>query len=494
MRALLPILLVAVATPTAAQTVDATGATQLGETLARYVGKTALEKGIVKVAPDGDAYRIDFDFSRIASLFPPQDMVRYEVSPYGLRVKPLADGTWQVDGALSPDGWVEISQPPMKQRLQWTVSDGKMSGVFDPALGVFSSATGSHSGIKLVTEAPTGRGETSYGAGTITMTGTKSANGGIDFTSKQAMAEFVQSQNVVDPEGKTNFPMEMKAASLSLDADGTGYRWGSLLDILAFAVVNNDEAKVKANQAELKSLLLAALPLWEHVAGRYALADLSVTTPVGIFRTGEAGVSVAMDGIRQDGALSYSVKLSKLEVASLFLPGWAPALIPTEIDININGTNLDLDVPARKLIEAIDLGKEPPVPESVGQEIAAAFMADPPKIVFSKSTIRNADAEIVAEGELTFPGGRPVFDMTLEAAGYDKVVATLQSAAASDPQVAEMLPALAMVKGFAKTLADGRLQWAINIRADGSAFVNGTMVKPADPVPMPAPPQTPAPQ
>jgi hypothetical protein len=492
LRALLPILFIAIATPAAAQSVDATGATRLGETLAHYVGTGALEKGIVKVAPDGEAYRIDFDLNRIASLFPPQDTFKYELSPYGLRVMPLADGTWQVDGALSPDGWVEIGQPPMKQRVQWTVKDGKMSGVFDPALRAFSSATGSHSGIKQVTEAPTGRGETSYGAGTVTVTVTKSANGGIDFTSKQVMADFVQSQNVVDPESKTNFPMEMKAASLSLDANGAGYRWGSLLDILAFTVANNDEAKVKANQAELKSLLLAALPLWEHLAGTYALADLSVTTPVGIFRAGEAGVSVAMDGIRQDGTLSYGVKLSKLEVASLFLPGWAPPLIPTDIDININGTNLDLDVPARRLIDALDLGKEPPVPESVGQEIAAAFLADPPKIVFSKSTIRNADAEIVAEGELTFPGGKPVFDMTLEAAGYDKVVTALQAAASTDPQVAEMLPALAMVKGFAKTLADGRLQWVINIRADGSAFVNGTMVKPADPVPMP--PQTPAPQ
>ncbi|TIU51152.1 MAG: hypothetical protein E5W19_06000, partial [Mesorhizobium sp.] len=36
-------------------------------------------------------------------------------------------------------------------------------------------------------------------------------------------------------------------------------------------------------------------------------------------------------------------------------------------------------------------------------------------------------------------------------------------------------------KGFAKTLPDGKLEWAINTKADGSVTVNGVMLKPADP-------------
>jgi hypothetical protein len=38
------------------------------------------------------------------------------------------------------------------------------------------------------------------------------------------------------------------------------------------------------------------------------------------------------------------------------------------------------------------------------------------------------------------------------------------------------------IKGFGKTLPDGRLEWVINSRADGSVTVNGAMLKPADPV------------
>jgi hypothetical protein len=494
-RRILPILsIVAFASPAFAQAVDPEGAAQLGEALSRYVGKTALEKGIVKVAPDGDAYRIDLNLNGIASLFPPQDAFKYDVGSYGLRAKPLADGTWQVEASIFPDGWLEVSEPPVAQRVQWAVSDGKMSAIFDPALGTFASATGSYSAIKMTMKDPVSQSESTYGSGTYSMTGTKSANGGVDITSKQVLGDFIQNQTVTQPDSDVSIPMTIKAASVSVDADGAGVQMKPMLDLLAFAVANNDEAKLKANQGEMKSLLLAALPVWERMAGNYSFSDLSVTTPVGIFRAGEMGLVFAMDGVRQDGTLNYGVKLSKLEVASLFMPSWARPLLPTEVDINVSGTNLDLDLPARKLIDAIDLSKEPPVPESVGDEITAAFMADPPKIVFPKSTIRNADTEIVAEGEMIFLGGKPVFDMTIEAAGYDKAVAALQTAAPNEPQVAEMLPALAMVKGFGKALPDGRLQWAINIRSDGSAFVNGTMVKPADPVPMPEPPQTPAPQ
>ncbi|MDQ6437618.1 hypothetical protein RB623_26495 [Mesorhizobium sp. LHD-90] len=480
MRALLPILVVAFAAPAAAQTVNASGATQLGETLSRYVGKTAFDQGIVKVTADGDAYRIDFDFNWIADLFPPQQAFKYEVEPYWLRVKPLADGTWQVDGRLAPDGWIEISQPPLKQRFQWSVTGGKMSGIYDPELRAVATGTASHKGIKVLTADPTGTGETNYGAGSATATATRAANGGVDFAFAQTMADYSDSRTFHDPDGNTNFPMTLKASSVAMDSSGTGLKSAVLLDLLAFAVANDAPEKVKANQAELKALLSAALPLWDRVRGKYGFADLSVTTPFGIFKTGNAGVSFAMDGIRQDGTLDYGVRMSEVEVASFFLPSWAPPLIPTDIDINVSGANLDLDVPARKMIDAVDLSKDPPVPESVSQEIAAAFLVDPPKIVFGKSAIRNADTEIVAEGEMVFPGGKPVFDMTFEASGYDKAMATLQEAAPSDPRAAEALPALAMVKGMAKTLPDGRLQWAVSVKADGSAFVNGTMVKPAD--------------
>lgn len=480
MHRILPILtLVVLTSPSAAQTIDAQGATQLGDTLARYVSSAAFEKGIVKVAADGDAYKIDISLTGLAGLVPPGPF-KFEVAPYALRVKPLADGTWQVDGPLFPDGGFEITEPTAKQRMNWAVADGKMTGVFDPALGTFATGSGSFAGVKLVTDAPTGAGETSYGAGTVEMTGTKSVNGGVDFTSKQTIADFVQTQNIVEPSSGTNIALTIQAASLSMDGAGSGLKMNAFLDLLAFGVANPDPEKIKAKQEQLKSLLLAALPVWDHVNGSYTLSKLSVTTPFGIARSGKAGLSVAMDGIRQNGSLTYAVKLSDLEVASLFMPAWARPLLPTEMDLTVSGENINLEEPARKLIGVLDLSQEPPFPAAVTDEIAAEFTANPPKVVVGRSSIRNADTEIVAEGEFTFPDSKPTLDMTFEAAGYDKAVAGLQAAAAADPQLAEILPAAMMIKGFAKTLPDGRLEWAVNVKPDGSVLVNGLMVKPAD--------------
>ncbi len=72
--------------------------------------------------------------------------------------------------------------------------------------------------------------------------------------------------------------------------------------------------------------------------------------------------------------------------------------------------------------------------------------------------------------------------MTFDVAGYDKLVEGLQEAAKSEPEVAQYVPVALAVKGFGKTLPDGRLEWIVNAAPDGSVTVNGVMLKPADPV------------
>ncbi len=482
MRRLLAVASLAVfASPAFALTVDSAGAARLADGLARYVSKAAFDTGILKVSVAGDAYRLDVDFKTLAGLFDVPDTVAFAISSYGLKLRPQANGTWQVQGALFPDGWVQADIDQAKQRVEWSITDGKMSGTFDPELAVFSSATGTHGGIRLNMTGDTGSGETSYGPGSFTMTATKSANGGVDFAAKQVMASYADTRTITEPGSNVSFPIAIKAASVALDSSGTGAKPRPMLDLLAFVVANPEPEKIKAKQEELKRLLLAALPLWDRMNGSYSLADLSVTSPVGIFRAAEIGAKMDMDGVRQDGAINYGVRLSKMEVASIFLPAWARGLLPTDAEINLGGRNIDLDAPARTMIAELDLTKEPPVPQSVSDAIMAGFQADPPTLVLSRSTLRNAETEFVAEGEMRFPGGKPSMQATIEAKGFDSIVSKIQGAAESDQQVAEILPVVLMAKGFGKTLPDGRLQWVVDVADDGSVRVNGVMLKQPDP-------------
>ena len=70
------------------------------------------------------------------------------------------------------------------------------------------------------------------------------------------------------------------------------------------------------------------------------------------------------------------------------LPPWAGTLMPTEFDLNVSGVGFNVDSMANKLIDNLDLNRDPPIQDAVGDQIAAEFMANPPKVVISKSTVK----------------------------------------------------------------------------------------------------------
>jgi hypothetical protein len=189
-----------------------------------------------------------------------------------------------------------------------------------------------------------------------------------------------------------------------------------------------------------------------------------------------------MDGVAKDGKIEYAVKASGLTIPQQMLPSWSVGLLPTDIDLHFGGANIDLDSMAKKAIEAFDLNKNPPLSDEFGEALVTDFLAKTPKVVLGHSTVKNGAIEVAMEGEMTFPGKKPEATMTVDVAGYDKIVEALQEAAKSDEQVAQAFPFALAVKGFAKTLPDGRLEWVIDSKADGSVSVNGAMLKPADAV------------
>lgn len=504
MRHLFPLVpMLALATPAMAQTIDDQGAAALRDSLARYVGQTAFEKGVLKVGIDGDAYKLEVDLKSLTALLPVEAGVSVDFSPYVLRVKPRADGSWDAASDLTLSGSFDVKLPDgASQRTELTVSDGKFSGVFDPALATFSTASGSYASMKVVSTDPLTRTDVSTGASTFSQSA-KAAAAGIDFTSSQVIADFIQSATMTGPEALP-FPIVLKSPKASFDVAGAGLRSSAILDLVAFFVANSDESKIKVNQAEMKSLMLSAMPLWDNVSAHYEFTDLTVPSPIGEFGASQIGTDVRIDGIGTNGSLNYAIKIAGLKVppeAAALAPQWAVSLVPTDMELNFGGVNLNLDSPARKAIEALDLTKEPPLPDEVSAEIEADFMANLPRFAMARSFVRNADTEIAAFGEVSFPEGntnKPDVAVTFEASGYDKLVAALQEAAKSDPDAQQAFPILLAAKGFAKSLPDGKLQWVLNVKPDGSVVVNGATMKgpdavepePEEPVDPNAPPGT----
>ncbi|BCH20362.1 hypothetical protein [Mesorhizobium sp. L-8-3] len=315
MRLLLPIVSCFVlATPALAQTVDADGAARLTDSLSRYVGKDAFDRKILAVAPEAGAYRLSFDIEPLAAMLPAKAKVKFDISPFSVLVKPLSDGKWDVVGDTIPDGALETEGPNGRQSMKWTVSDGRFAGVYDPALAAFPTASGSHAGMAVASRDAAGDMQSTTGAGTFRSTGVAAQGGGVDISFNQSVADFVQNMQVAAEAGGATMPVTLKAASLTLEGTGKGYRTSQLLDLVAFGVANSDEAKLKANQAELKRLLLTALPMWNRLDGTYRFGDLDVTTPVGNFGAKTVSFGFGMDGVVQNATVSYKIGLASLAI------------------------------------------------------------------------------------------------------------------------------------------------------------------------------------
>lgn len=490
MRRVLPFLaaLIASTAPAPAQTVDEAGAARIEQALSRYVGRMAFERGMLDVSVDGEAYRLTIDFDPIAAMVPETAALSLDVDPWSIRLKPNPDGTFAVSGDLVPNGSFSVrtpqteTAPSLQSKLEWTVEESESSGIFDPELATFASAAGSLRGLKAVSIDDNQRADIAAGSGAFEMTAVKSPAGGVDYTSSQTILDFSETVEVrVSPAGP-QLPFTLSSPKVTVVSDAAGFRSWPILDLVAFAIAHADEQAVAADQAELKRLILAALPLWDRISGRYDVSDLTVETSVGRFGIAGFEFAMALDGVGADGSVDYGFGFKGLSLPSGLAPAWSTPLLPTDVSLNFGVRNLNSEEPIRLLVDALDLDRQPPIPDAVGQDILAGFLGDPPVFVMERSLIRNGDIEIAMTGEMPFSLGKPNLTATIEMAGFETAASALQAAAAVDPEAQQVFPFVLAAQGLGRKLEDGRLQWNVEVNGDGSVVVNGARLKGPDPI------------
>jgi len=474
-KRVLPVVFVFALSATAwGQAIDNRGAKQLSNDLSRYVGKQVFDEGILKVSAAGDAYKITFDLKAIAVGLPKQDLPKFDFPPIALLVIPRGDGGWDVSSDFSTSGSIKVDDPNGQRSAQIAINGGRFTGVYDPELAAFTDGVSSIAGIAMTSRMPRQQTELTAGSSFSKFSASKSSNGGVDLGLTQAMANFVEAIKI---DGRT--VGGVKASDLVVDVGAKAVRTKPFLDLLAFAVAHDEVQLKAADQAELKALLLAVLPLWDRIDGTYAFKNVAFDTYAGNWGAAELSVAFGADGVAQNGKLDYAIKASSMTFPEV-LPSWIAALLPTDLDLRFGGFNIDLDSMARKAIAAFDLNKNPQLPAGFRDQVNADFMANKPKFIVGHSVFKNAGTEVALEGEMTFPGYKPDANLTFDVAGYDKIIESFQVAARSDSEAARYFPFVLAAQGFAKKLPDGRLEWIINAKADGSLVVNGTMLKPAD--------------
>src|SRR5260370_18368641 len=81
--------------PALAETATPDGAKALDESFAAYFGQSAIDRGLITVMPQGDAYLVNFDLQRVADGFNVPG-VSLRVGSWSCLTAQLPDGTWSV--------------------------------------------------------------------------------------------------------------------------------------------------------------------------------------------------------------------------------------------------------------------------------------------------------------------------------------------------------------------------------------------------------------
>jgi hypothetical protein len=435
------------------------------------------EKGVVTVAPAGDDYTVTIDIAPLtAKAAASGDSM--SLTPLKLTLTSKGDGKWTV----SQNQALELSIKA-KDAVSGTFKAESYShtGVFDEKLFTFEQSTGEMKNVTFnqVLNEPA-QGETSINIKMDSIkteqSATANANGGADMKSKYILAGLVETVAGAGNPSAGAAPMNftLTAASGEYVSTGKGMKVKSIYDLISFFVAHQDKNLIMKDGAALKTILTAAMPIFENVNGTAALNDVNVITPMGPVGVKTITMGADINGIVKEGKFGENITMSGLVLPPTMVPAWATTLVPQKMTFDFTATGFDLATPAQLILAAIDFTKEPPLPEGFENSLLPAFL---PKgsatITLNPTSISNDIYSINAEGAMTAgPAALPSGKAKITAKGLDDILKAIQAA----PPEAGVQGGIAVIigaKGMGKAEADGTLVWNIESTSDGKVTING---------------------
>lgn len=451
--------------PATCRAADATAAeaASIKASLERYLGH-----GPVAVTPAGASYAIDIDLQKVLAV----------LEPFGIRIDPVTttmtatpqdDGLWHVVSAGLPLVTVHMRDATTSV----AVNNQHFDGLFDPRLPAFTKATSSYDSLSVGatgTEAPTQARQLGHGQQTVT--GTPAGDGVIDLKLAQTNSDYAQDIAFPDAQGGQRVSIKSGPTVENVAIDGLHVR--AVADLWAFLVAHPNKGALIRDQAALKTLLRQALPVFNHWSQDASLDMASAATPVGPVLAHALTGHFDLKGVTADGAASVGLKADGLTIPTGPLPAWAPALVPTSVDLHDAVSGFRLDQAAAAAIDGLDLGAPQLLPQATMNAIGATIAPrDQLTVTIGDSRITTPTVEARFGGEVHFAGPVPSFKVTAHATGLDKATAAIRAKAGQDATASQAIALLMLVKGYGQPDKDGALQWEIVADGTGEITVNG---------------------
>lgn len=450
---------------------DEAEAARLEKLFQSYLSDT---KGVVVVKTDGDGYAVKFDMAPLMG----QSGAIVNITPIELKLTSQGDGKWQVveDQAFALS--IDLKD---KGIIEEKIASLKMNGTFDEKISTFSSVTGEANDVTVsekVTDPTTGVSNVSATIKNmkIEQTGAAGANGGVDVTGKYTFDSLAETINMAGKPESGMPPMNLviNAATGSYELNGKGLKAKPMLDLISFAIAHQTKELVSKDQDKLKTFLKDGIPLFENFLANGKFNNLTVASQFGQFGVESLEVIGDMNGITKDGKLREKMAVNGLTLPPALVPPWATKLVPKNFTFDFTVSGFDLASPAQKILDQLDLSKEPPLPDGFEQVLMPIFM---PKgvvdITLNPSSVDSDAYSVKMEGSLAAgPAALPMGKAKISAKGIDELMKIIQDAP-PEAGLAQGAAVVLVAKGMAKAEPDGSLTWNIESSPDGKVLVNG---------------------
>lgn len=464
--------------------------------LVAYLTALPFDRGIVRVEPDPIGERI--------TIAPAEALGALVGSP--VRFAPLSfvvsrrdDGNWNVFSRDRPDVAATPEIEGQAQRFEYRQEAQHFKGVFSPELGVFLEGEGAARGTTSVQGDAVTRSTTTVGSTTLTTSARPGAEGGTDLEFNQSYQDYRQTNLVTLPAGEVDatkpdaapasFGFEVNLASVETSGTAKSAQTRAIRDLYALVIRNVSALSADAEATlagpfggELRDALRAALPLWLSLDAEGKARDVKLTSLYGELALAEAAQSVRMTGVATDSGVDVDLRLGGLQASSPLLPPWAATLVPEEIALGFAVSGADLRTAADIALEGLDFSQDPPLSADAQARLTEHFSATRLVTRLKPSRIRAEDFDVTFSGDVALAGLAPAANITVEGTGLDRTIATLQGAAATQPELYQAVGFLQFAKGFGRSKGEDRFEWVVAVASDGSVTVNGTTVKGPDPV------------
>ncbi|WP_102960348.1 hypothetical protein [Mangrovicella endophytica] len=467
----------------------AEGALQLRDALASYLTSTPFEQKLLRIEPDPAGHRITLDPAAALSALAGSPV---KFAPLSFIVSERADGSWNVFTKDPIDVAASGVIEGQTQSFSYKQGSQAFKGVYSPALAAFLSASSRSEKTETQSHDALSGSIATIRATTVEMTAKAGANGGTDINARQTYEGVKQTTTVTIPQedtgtDPTSFGFEASAGFIDTTLTARDARTAAMRDfylmVMRYLPQLQADATLPASgplMAQFKDGLGDLLPLWSTLEGNILARDVGITSLYGGLKFAEARQVVRFTGVDRNASFDLDFALNGIRIDSALVPAWSATLLPDVIEIGYTVSGVDLLTPAEIALREIDFAKEPPLSEAAQARISAAFQPERIRNRLKPSRIVSKDFDVALSGDFSFTEAKPHASIKVDMAGLDKTVATLQSAAAANPDLYQAITMLQFVKGMGRPTDGGRIEWLVDVAADGSVSVNGTTVKGPD--------------